>query len=69
MVLLVPFGRAGTACRAPTDGEKRCVALGRNLLLFHDITHSRELKRRELQGGEDEMAAIQRHLNGNFDGD
>jgi hypothetical protein len=40
-----------------------------NFLPRHDITHSRELRRRELQGGENEVTAIQRELNGNSDGD
>jgi hypothetical protein len=40
-----------------------------NFLPGHDITDSRELKTREFLDGESKMTAIQRHFNGNSDGD
>jgi hypothetical protein len=45
------------------------ASFGGNFLPRHDITHSRELRRREFEGGENEMTAIQREINGNSDRD
>jgi hypothetical protein len=65
--LSVDYGRAGTACRAPT-GDKRWPWVLGNFLSLHDITDVESQKGEGFKTAEAKMAMIERRFNGASNG-